>query len=259
MPLAISAAAISRTLARSLAGSTSTVSAWRSARKNRHSASSCIRTQRRIAPSRLPRWRSPVGWMPETTRMASLVIRHFFGLRAAPQRGDRFAVDAADHPGDREIDEAADADQRAKAEHALQHAAEEQVAGEQLRPHRAPRAIARAAISCLRDAADQPARHAELAARVEDAEQQREVDPGAGRGDRREAVDAHDRDQHEVGDDAGGEHAHRDPHRRLDVLARVEGRGQHLDQHIGGQAGDQDGEDVAGDRALPRRYIRRPG
>ena len=31
----------------------STVSAWRSARKNRHSASSCIRTQRKIAPSKV--------------------------------------------------------------------------------------------------------------------------------------------------------------------------------------------------------------
>ena len=40
----------------------------------RHSASSCIRTQRRIAPSKLPRWRSPVGWMPETTRIAGSAV-----------------------------------------------------------------------------------------------------------------------------------------------------------------------------------------
>ncbi len=54
----------------------------------------------------------------------------------------------------------------------------------------------------LGDAADQPARHAEMAAAVEDAEQQAEVDPRAGRGDGGERVNAHDRDEGEIGDDA---------------------------------------------------------
>ena len=106
IPLAISAAAISRTFARSCAGSTSTVSAWRSARKNRHSASSCIRTQRRIAPSRLPRCRPPVGWMPETTRIGAVISRH--RCRAScgcSSELELVLVGAAQDPDQREIDQ----------------------------------------------------------------------------------------------------------------------------------------------------------
>jgi hypothetical protein len=55
MPLAINAAAMSRMLARRSSGSICSDRECRSARKYRHWASSCIRTQRRIAPSRLPR------------------------------------------------------------------------------------------------------------------------------------------------------------------------------------------------------------
>src|SRR3954468_9812990 len=103
MPPAIRAAAISRMLAESCAGSTSTVSAWRSARKKRHSASSCMRTQRRTAPRRLPRWRSPVGWMPETTRIGRLSAGIGI-LPAAPEQAPQLlAIGAAKDPHEGEI------------------------------------------------------------------------------------------------------------------------------------------------------------
>src|SRR5215218_4843941 len=104
MPLAISAAAISRMLAASCDGSKSMVRACRSARKNRHSASSCIRTQRRMAPSRLPRCRSPVGWMPDTTRIgrsAGIGI----GSPAPNEALELFPVRAAKDPDEWEIDQ----------------------------------------------------------------------------------------------------------------------------------------------------------
>src|SRR3954454_4869092 len=90
-------------LRESCCGSTSTVSAWRSARKNRHSASSCIRTQRRIAPSKLPRWSPPVGWIPETTLIRSRGIdRRPLALQ---QHLQFLAVRAAKYPVQGEIDD----------------------------------------------------------------------------------------------------------------------------------------------------------
>src|SRR3954470_22309472 len=106
MPRAINAAAFSQTFECKSHGWTSTVSAWRSARKNRHSASSCIRTQRRIAPSRLPRCKPPVGWMPETTRILVPVSAGIGVGPPAPQQCPKLLlVGAAQHPDEREIDD----------------------------------------------------------------------------------------------------------------------------------------------------------
>src|SRR6187551_112832 len=122
IPLAISAAAISRTLPRSSAGSMSTVSAWRSARKKRHCASSCILTQRRIAPSRFPRCKFPVGCIPETTRTADSA--GIFVRPPSPEEGSKLLlVGASEYPDEREIDGHPTADQSGGADKPLAHRA----------------------------------------------------------------------------------------------------------------------------------------
>src|SRR6476619_631306 len=61
-----------------------------------------MRTQRRIAPRRLPRWSPPVGWIPETTLICSPGI----GIRplALEEGFQLLAIGAAEDPDQREID-----------------------------------------------------------------------------------------------------------------------------------------------------------
>src|SRR6478609_7869215 len=125
IPLAISAAAISRTLEPSSFGSTSTVSAWRSARKNRHSASSCIRTQRRIAPSRLPKCKPPVGWIPEAIRTLDGLGGIVCGPFAAEQKLEFLAIRAAEDPDQRKIDDHPAADDCDHSGEAMRQRADE--------------------------------------------------------------------------------------------------------------------------------------
>src|SRR6185369_9766567 len=54
-----------------------------------------------MAPSKLPRWRSPVGWIPETTRIASADI----GVRppSPEERAKLLLVGPAEDPHQREV------------------------------------------------------------------------------------------------------------------------------------------------------------
>ena len=84
---------------------------------------------------------------------------------SACRLAERLAVDAADQPGDAEIDEAAGADQRSQAEQRARARRAGEVAAEQLtRMQKSAAAIASAAIKLARDAADEPAGQAEMAA-----------------------------------------------------------------------------------------------
>ena len=122
------------------------------------------------------------------------------------------------------------------------------------------------------DAARQPARHPEMPAAVEDDVEDRAVEP-AGDGDHRaETGDAEQGVGRQRLDDEVQHHVDDQHHRRgLDrgggVLARIEAGGQHLDQHVGGQAEDDDRQHGGGDvgvargefSALEQRAGKRPG
>ena len=97
---------------------------------------------------------------------------------APSERGDRLPVHSSDHPRYREIDDAADADERSEADDPFKHAAEEKPA------RRDFNGLERCSHGercekLLTDPGDKPWRHSELAATVQDDEQQSEIYPGA--------------------------------------------------------------------------------